>query len=45
MKAAQALVSAKTKARDYPEPGYLNMDSLKLKLEKRNRHSELSNGK
>lgn len=35
MKAAQALVLAKTKERDYPRPGYLNMDNLKFKFGKK----------
>lgn len=37
MKAAQALVLAKTKERDYPRPGYLKMDNLKFKLKKKKR--------
>lgn len=45
MKAAQALVLAKTKERDYPRPGYLKMDNLKFKLKKKNGDLELSHGK
>lgn len=35
MKAAQALVLAKIKERDYPRPGYLKMDNLKFKFKKK----------
>lgn len=46
MKAAQALVLAKTKERDYPRPGYLNVDNLKFKFGKKKKENlELSNRK
>lgn len=43
MKTTQALVLAKTKERDYPRPGCLNVDIPKFKFGKK--YFELSNGR